>query len=156
AMALCAAMGGNPLLIMQEVARARDERKTLADLIAPVEAAPPKPGPAESELPALPEPEQKLLIALAALGGLPLSAHHLAQIAQVPNPDQHLAALMHRNLVQADDSDYSLAANLIDSVRKQWDMTPARDRAIEYFAELADQSQKSPGLSRKEIGVMLL
>src|SRR5262249_31220704 len=108
AIALCAAKGGNPLLIMQEVAKARDEQKALADLIA-VEAVPAKPGPAPPELAALPEPEQKLLTAMAALGGLPVSAHDLAQIAQVPNAEPHLEALIRRNLVQGDDPDYSPA-----------------------------------------------
>jgi len=139
AQAICAALEGHPLHILQAVALAREEGKTLAEVARRVQAPSPADGLAAEGVAALSEPQRRVLAVLAALGDAPLPADHLAALSGVRDVAPVLKALMARGLVQANSPRYSLTGGVTAYLRRVWDLTPWAERALAHFAAWAER-----------------
>ena len=122
----CRTVEGNPLRILQAAAEGHDERLPLVTLLE-------RGGHAEPT-----ESETKILAAIAALGGAPVSAEHLEVITGVPGAAELLSSLGSRGLVQAAGSGFAVAG-----------LPPAVDNATEetvigHFADWAARMQNAP------------
>ena len=148
--ALCAALEGNPLRILQEVAAARDERRSLIPLAQQTEAAQRSKERLEQSLDALPESERAVLATLAAFAGASVHVKHLTALCALPDSTAVIRRLLQRNLIEAEDSRYRLTGNLAGLLERAWDLTPEKERALTYFAAWAEQHQQSPDELIKE------
>jgi len=138
AQALCTALDGHPLHVLQAVAMVREGDGSLAEIAQRVQV----PAPAEAlmvqVLAPLPEPEKRILMALAALGDVPLQADHLSVLTELPDVAPVLEALQRRGLVQAHSPRYSLTGDLGQVLRQARDLTLWAERALDYFATWAE------------------
>jgi len=142
--ALCTALDGHPLHILQAAAMAREERLPLADVARRVQIPSLTEALTAQVLDVLPESERRVLAALAALGGAPVHADHLAEVAELPDVVPVLNTLQRRGLVQAHSPRYSLAGTLGEVVRQTWDLTPWTERALAYFTIWAEGQRQAP------------
>ncbi len=155
AQALCTALDGHPLHILQAAAMAREEHLPLAEVACRVQTPSPAEALAAQVLDTLPEPEGQVLAILAALGGAPLPADHLAALAGLPNVAPVLETLQRRGLVQAHSPCYSLAGTLGQAVQQTSDLTPWAERALAYFTTWAERQRNAPGRLLEEADPIL-
>ena len=132
----CRTVEGNPLRILQAAAEGHYERRPLEALLEAGGRAQPA------------EPETKLLAAIAALGGAPVSAEHLEAITGVRGVEDVLRSLGSRGLVQASGSGFVVAG-----------LSPAVDDAtkesvIRHFADWAAQMQNAPERLMRDAGAV--
>jgi CARDB len=140
--ALSAAVGGNPLRLLQAAALARETGRPLAELATRLGAAKPPAVFVDEVLPALPESQRRILAVLSALGGVPVDAAHLAAIAEVADPDPALEALERRHLVSR-ASPYRATG----TAGASWlglDLDDVRARAVAHFTAWAASNARSP------------
>lgn len=138
AAALCSAVGGNPLRIRQAAAVICDRGLALdgsTDDIAQ--------DPVADLMASTDEKQRRVLLALAALPGVPQRPLHLAGIAQAPDIEASLAALVRRGLVVRGQSRYRLADGVGDRLRRTEDLKPWTNRAITYFTAWAERHQRA-------------
>jgi len=93
---------------------------------------------ARQTLAPLPDEEKRVLSALAAVGGGPVGASHLAILADVADPRPAFDALLARDLVQPQGLRYSLAGDLDSLLPSIWDLSPWCERALAYFLPWAE------------------
>jgi DNA-binding IclR family transcriptional regulator len=93
---------------------------------------------------ALPATEQQIMAALAALGGAPVHAEHLAAMTGIADVAPILQALQRRGLAQAHSPRYSLTGGLDATLQQVWDLTPWMERALAYFTTWAEAQQQTP------------
>jgi hypothetical protein len=141
AQALCTALDCHPLRILQAAALAREEGLTLAEIARRVQTPSPDEALTTQILAPLPEPEQRVLAALAALGGAPLHAEHLSVLAGLPDVTPVLQTLQNRGLVQAHSPRYSLTGALDQTLQRAWDLTPLMEQALAHFTAWAEEQQ---------------
>jgi hypothetical protein len=122
----CRTVDGNPLRILQAAAETRDDQRPLVSLLEAGGRA----TPTESEV--------RLLGAIGALGGAPVSAEHLEAITGVRGAAEVLSSLGSRGLVQASGSGF-VASELPTAVDDS-----AKESVVEHFAHWAEQVQGSP------------
>lgn len=144
AQALCTALEGHPLRLIQAAALAREGGHTLADVARLAQP----PSPAQSitarTLHSLSKPEQQVLAVLAVLGGAPLPQESLAALIGVADIAPVLDTLQRRGLVQAHSPSYSLAGDLPESLPHMWDLTPWVERVSSYMTTWAESPRLSP------------
>jgi hypothetical protein len=143
AQALCTALEGHPLDILQAVATAQEEDLSLADMAQRVQSAPSATELTELALKSLSEPAQRVVAALAALGGAPLTAEHLSALTELADVAPLLETLLSRGLVQAHSPRYSLAGRLQDLYRTV-DLTPWAERTLAHFSDWAERHRSAP------------
>ncbi len=144
AQSLCAALDGHPLRILQAAAMTREEGIALAEVLGRVQAPAPAEALAAQLVAALSDPEQRILAALAAVGGGPLPTEHIADLAKLPQVVPVLESLQQRGLVQAHSPRYSLTGALGETLRQAWDLTPWAERALAHFATWAEGQRDAP------------
>ncbi|MGQ0570722.1 MAG: choice-of-anchor D domain-containing protein [Armatimonadota bacterium] len=144
AKALCAALEGHPLRILQAVALVRLDGRPLAEVAAGARTADPNAGPAGEVLKPLTEPEHRALAVLAVLRGAAVEAPHVGAIAEVPDVDALLERLLRRGLVQVQNSRYSVTPDLAAAVGRQADLAPWVERASAHFTAWAQERRKTP------------
>jgi hypothetical protein len=138
AVSLCTALGGHPLRIEQAAALIRDRglspdawtRHVAAESVI-----------AES-LTSIDEKQRRVLLALAALAGVPLLMPHVSGIAELPDVESSLAPLVRRGLVLGLQSRYHLADGVADRLRRTEDLKPWVNRAITYFTGWAERHRR--------------
>jgi|GEM_PF-1481357 len=147
---LCAALHGHPLRILQAAAEVRQARRPLADV-----AARPQLVTAEV-LNSLPPAERRVLAALVALGGVPLSADHVAGMTGMAAVLPELERLERRGLVQQHSPTYSPAGGLVASLGSDWagELEDIREGALVYFAQWAAQQQEAETLAASAEAIM--
>jgi len=106
------------------------------------------------ELAPLPDEEKRVLSALAAVGGGPLTLAHLAALADVEDPLPALGALLEPKLIQEDGSLYSLRGDLDRVLPSIWDLSPWCERALAYFLVWAEARREDPAALMEEAGVL--
>ncbi len=144
AQGLCTALGCHPLRLLQAAAIAREEGRSLTEIARRTETPSPAEALTAEVLNALQEPERQVLAALAALGGAPLPADHLAALTGLDDAAPVLEALLQRGLVQAHSPRYSLAGALGQDLQQMWDLTPWAERALTYFTAWAGEQRQTP------------
>jgi hypothetical protein len=162
--ALCTALKGHPLRLLQAAAMAREEGRSLAEVAVRLSAHDKArrtqiPSPVEAltaeTLNALPKPERQVLAALAALDGAPLLADHLAALTGLPNVAPVLEVLQGRGLVQAHSPRYSLAGALGEYLHQVWDLTPWTEGVLAYFATWAERHRSASDRLLEEADAIL-
>ena len=134
AASLCAAIGGRPLRILQAAAVIREQGISLDGWARIFTQSPIVNLMALSD-----EKQRRALLALVALPGVPLRALHVSDIAEVPDIEPSLTALVRRGLVVSTQSRYQLADGVGDRLRRTEDLKPWANRAITYFTAWAER-----------------
>jgi len=135
---LCAALEGHPQRILIAAGLLRD-RGSLLD--AWVNAITPEKLIDES-MAALDPKQQRILLVLAALPGVPIRPQHIAGIAELGDIEPSLAALLQRALVVGTPSGHRLAGGVADRLRRIEDVNPLLNRAITYYVSWAERYRR--------------
>jgi hypothetical protein len=151
AAALCAAVGGQPLGVIQAAARVRDDGQALEQALREAQPATPAPAaPPPPDLGSLSTAEQQILAVLAAAGGATVGQEHLAPLTGQQDVVPALEALLRRGLVEAHSPRYSLTGDLPAHLAQLWDLHPWDDRLLGYFTTWAEAHQREPEQVREE------
>jgi len=150
AASLCAAIGGRPLRILQTAAVIREHEISL-DGWARIFTQ----NPIVNLMALSDEKPRRALLALAALPGVPLRALHVSDIAEVPDIEPSLTALVRRGLVVTTQSRYQLAAGVGDRLRRTEDLKPWANRAITYFTAWAERYLRRQDILLQESEALL-
>jgi hypothetical protein len=151
AAALCTALEGHPLRIVQAASLIRDigipvdecaRSLTPASLIAKLIAS-------------LDDKQRRALLALTALPGVPLQAQDIAGIAEVIDLEASLMLLVRRGLIVNSQSRHRLADGVGDQLRRTEDLKPWTNRAITYFTACAERNRRSPAILLEESEALL-
>jgi DNA-binding IclR family transcriptional regulator len=103
---------------------------------------------------ALPAPERQVMAALAALGGAPVHADHLADLTGIADVATTLQALQRRGLAQAHSPRYTLTGGLDATLQQVWDLTPWRERALAHLTAWAEAQSSSDRLLEEADGIV--
>jgi len=144
---LYARLDGHPLHLLQAAAEMREGRPIAEPALIDE-------GSGRQALASMSEDQRRILSALAAVGGGPVGAAHVAALAKVADPLPLLDSLIERKLVQAHSPRYSLTGNLPDLLPKFLDLTPWREQALGYFIGWAEAHQGEPAALLEEAGVL--
>ena len=147
---LCAAIGASPLRIMQAAAVIREHGISLdgwAHIITQ--------SPIVDLMASIDEKQRRALLALAALPGVPLRALHVSAIADVPDIEPSITALVRRGLVVSSQSRHQLADGVGDRLRRTEDLKPWTNRAITYFTAWAERHPRSQDILLQESEALL-
>ena len=147
---LCAAIGGNPLRILQAAAVIRDQGIPV-DECARIIAK----NPIVNLLASIDERQRRALMALASLPGVPLQALHVSAIAEAPDAELSLTALVRKSLVVVSQARYQLVDGVSDRLRRTEDLKPVTNRAITYFTAWAERNQRSRDILLQESEALL-
>jgi hypothetical protein len=151
AASLCAALGGHPVRVLQAAALVRDHGMSVGNCARSL-----APATLIAELLALlDEKQRRALLALTALPGVPLTAQHVAGIAELTDIEPALRMLARRGLVDASDSRHRLVDCVADQLRRNEDLKPWVNRAITYFTAWAERYRRSPGRLLEESEALL-
>lgn len=152
---LCNALGGHPLRILQAVAMAQEKGDSLAEVARRLQTPSPTKALTTQIIQSRSEPQQRILAALAALGGAPVSAEHLAALTGLTNVEPILDTLQRSGLVQAHSPRYSLTGTLGQDLSQMWDLTAWAERALAHFTTWAEAQQRAPERLVEDIEVIL-
>ena len=137
---LCAAIGGHPLRILQAAALIREQgispdewaRIVTQSLIA------------EAGVVARREAAARVVGVDRAAWRAAAPLQHVSGIAEVPDIEPSLTALVRRGLVVSSQSRYQLADGVGDRLRRTEDLKPWVNRAITYFTAWAERHPRRP------------
>jgi len=138
-------LNGHPLEILQHIAGVRENKEWLADVADRVQKNASQPTRVETLLKPLSQEQRSVLAALAALGGIALSARQIGAIAGIQEAKSELNELVKTHLVELhpmpqQDIRYSLSKNLLPSVQQQENLTPYLQQATSLFTLWAQQA----------------
>jgi len=153
--ALATALGGHPMRLLQAAASAREESRAIVDVLRAVQAAPSPHAVTVQVLQSLEEKEQRLLAAIAAVGGVGLSASVLGELTDLRDPEPLLQSLMGRGLVETQKNRYVLAPGVAAAANESLDVRVWEDRAIDFFVTWADQHRRKRGSLVEESSALL-
>lgn len=139
AAALAATLDGHPLRIRQAVSLLRSrglapDRWT--DHLSPDTLI------AEA-LTSIDDRERRVLLALAAMSGVPIQLPHVSGIADLTEVGPTLTALARRGLVSRHQLRHRLVEGVADRLRRTEDLKPPVNRAITYFTAWADRQRRN-------------
>jgi|GEM_PF-809332 len=139
ATAIYAGLNGHPLEILQHIVGVRESKEWLADVAGRVQKNTSQKARTEQLLKPLDQQKRSILAALAALGGIAISAKQALAIAD-EGAESDLGTLKGMHLVQQEGSRYSLSKNLLDSVREIENLIPYKKRAVSFFTKWAQHT----------------
>ncbi len=126
------ALHGIPADIIREASDAAVEGRTLAEVVARIE------GPAAAApVEVLTEGEHAVVLAAAALGGVPVGREHLGAITGAPDA---VAALERRAIVRAASPTLVLDSSWLARLAGQRELAEWHSRWLDYFASWASNS----------------
>ena len=133
------AFRGNPLKILQRVARAKTERVSLAQLAAELELS--LEAPLEQAAQKDSRGYRLILGLLAAFSSLAASARTLAEASgeTIQTVHQTLEELRLLHLVELEDDRYRLAENFSEYLAENWPLNTYRERLLQFYLEWAQQ-----------------
>jgi NB-ARC domain len=152
---LCAALEGHPLRLLQLAALVREDGRSLTDLAARLRIGPAAEALREQALATCSEQEQRILTVLAVPRGAGLGEQHVDALTGIADVAPVLDALQRRKLVQAHSPRYSLTGSLDETLREEWDLNPWNERALEHFADWAEQQRQAPERVAEEADAIL-
>ncbi|HEX6383289.1 MAG TPA: ATP-binding protein, partial [Anaerolineae bacterium] len=136
AQGLAAQLEGHPLQILRMASLVRDGELSLTQLDGYRLAGAGQVTAQRVE--ALPERERRVVLGLAAVGGLPVSELHVAALAGLPDASVALQALAERGLVQIQDQQVSLPGDVAAALQQEADLAVHRTWALATFTQLAE------------------
>ena len=137
---LCTAIGGHPRRIQQAAVIARERGISFDGWTRHI-----TPASLITELmTSIDEKQRRALLALTALPGVPLQVQQISGLAEVPDIEPSLVALVRRGLVVSSQSRHQLADGVSDRLRRTDDLKPWVNRAITYFSAWAERYRRSP------------
>lgn len=142
---LCAALGGSPLRILQAAALICEQTLPPDEWHRIV-----KEHLVVSLMASIDDKQRRALLSLASAPGTPLTALHIAGIAEVIDIEPSLAALVRRGLVVTSQSRYRLAEGVTDRLRRTEDLKPWASRAITYFSGWAERHARKQEILLQE------
>jgi hypothetical protein len=148
--AICVALNGHPLHILQVITQAGNEDRPLAEVAAELSATTDNKKQMALGLASLTLPEKQIVEALSSLNGAALSPEQLETITGLSDSQPVLEALLKRHLIQADHFRYSITESLGRVLHGEPDLNSWAERALNYFTTWAEQQQSSPELMLKE------
>jgi hypothetical protein len=143
ARALCRALRGHPLRILQAVAAGRD--RPLEEVAAQAEAAVAAGAPPAEAVATTSAPERRILGVLSVLDGVPLGQEHIAAVADVPDPAGTLDVLERRELVGALSPRFALREATTDDLERRLDTTDWAAAILSYLATWAESNRHDYG-----------
>jgi len=152
---LCTALDGHPLNLLQAAAMVREEGRSLAEVTRLTQTPSPVETLTAETLNALSGPERQVLMVLAALGGAPLYADHLAATTGLADAAPVLETLQRRGLVQAHSPSYSLAGALGEYLQQVEDLTPWAERVLAQLTIWAEGQRQAPASLLEEADAIL-
>jgi hypothetical protein len=155
AQALCTAVDGHPLHILQAVAVVREGGCSLAEMVQRVQTPSPAEALSAQVLDRLSEPERRVVAALAVLGDAPVQADLLHALTDLPDVMPVVQALEARGLVQAHSPCYSLPGTLGETVRQTWDLTLWAERVLAHLITWTEQRGRAPDQLMEEADAIL-
>jgi hypothetical protein len=143
ARALCRALGGHPLRILQAVAAGRD--RPLDEVAALAQAAVAAGAPVAESVAPTSGPERRILGVLSVLDGVPLGEEHIAAVAGVPDPGPPLSGLERRELVAAHSPRFALREATTEELERRLDTTDWAAATLSYLATWAESNHDDYG-----------
>lgn len=140
AQAIFDAMNGHPLEILQQIAGVRGSKEWLADVASRVQKVTSPKARVKQLLKPLDQQKRSILAALAALGGIALTANQVSAIVDVRDPKEDFATLERMHLVRQEDSRYCLSTNLLSSIQQIENLTFYLERAVTCFTKWAQNN----------------
>jgi hypothetical protein len=136
------ALKGNPLRVLQEVAMARLNDRSLTSIAQDLQSdGSPEKLTARITAP-LSDVEHRMLSALAIFSGASVRATTLGELLQVDDAETILEDLEDRHLVRAIRGRYKLAGEVAPFTPKETKTTEERKRAVAYFADWIERHQR--------------
>jgi len=155
ARSLAATLKGHPLHILQAAALARDEDRSLEEVVSQAQAVSLGEVLTTQILASLSDSERQVLATLAVLGDAPLHTEHLSSVTGLPNVIPVLETLQQRGLVQAHSPRYSLTGDLAQTLQRTWDLAPWAERILAHFIAWAEGQQQAPDRLSEEADPIL-
>ena len=156
AQALCTALDGHPLHILQAASMTREEGHPLVEIAQRVRSVSPDKALTAQVLASLPEPGRRVLAALAVLNGASLKADHLSELTGLPDVTPVLETLLQRGLIQAHSPRYTLTGTLEQDLRQRaLNLTPWAERALAYFTTWAERHRTATDRLLEEADAIL-
>jgi len=135
---LCEALQGHPLRILQAAGLLRDRATPVGASAREISS-----GTLVAEsIASIDQKQRHVLLALAALPGVPMKGHHIAGIAEIADIEPSLAPLVQRALVLATQSGHRLADGVADRLRRTEDLNPWVNRAVTYYTAWAERYRR--------------
>ncbi|GEM_PF-1844905 len=153
--AICKALNGHPLELLQTVAWVGKDNRDLVSVARQVQSATSPKELLAQLLESLPEPDKRVLALLAALAGVAMLIRQAAALTHISQIDSILKKLQERHLVQSDGTRYSLSSNLVELLQQRWDLTGWLEKALTYFRTWAAHNQPAPNELLAESDVLL-
>jgi hypothetical protein len=153
--ALCQALNGYPLYLIQAAAMMRDQKRSLPDLLASLSGEEPGTDLASQALAVASRDEQRLLAAVASLGGAPLHERHIPALTKISDPKPVLQSLMQRGLIQAHSPKYTLAGCMPGALQEGGSLDAWREWALDYFQDWAESRVRETRQILEEAGGIL-
>ncbi|OQY20120.1 MAG: hypothetical protein B6I35_10795 [Anaerolineaceae bacterium 4572_32.2] len=155
ARALCTALRGHPLHLIQAAALAREKGLSLTEVARQARTPSPVKALATQVLDALSKPERQILAVLALLKETSLPAEHLAAITGLADVGPASQMLLRRGLAQAHSPRYSLTGDLAQTLEQKWNLAPWGERALAHFTAWAEGQQQTPNHLLEEADAIL-
>ncbi|MEA5576999.1 hypothetical protein VB694_11285, partial [Anabaena sp. UHCC 0451] len=139
--ALCTALEGHPLRILQAVGLVREDNLTLT-VVSQRFNSQGNQDKIKHLLSSLSKPERMILIILAALGiNVALGAERIADLIAISEVKPVLKNLLNRHLVQVDGEHYILSDSIVEYLRKSEDISIWMENITNYFQNWILQNQ---------------
>ncbi|MEO1210111.1 MAG: choice-of-anchor D domain-containing protein [Cyanobacteria bacterium J06638_20] len=103
----------------------------------------------------LAEDARRVLAALGVIGSVPVRVHHIASLIGTTNPQTVLEDLERQGWLTTDGYRYTLAPNLLDPLRQQWNLSPWVQPIINHFLQWTQKHASVTGALPQEGNLLL-
>ena len=152
--ALCIALEGHPLRLIQAAAIFREEQHASALGLLQLNTSAMANALAARLVASLSEPERRIVAALAALGDASVRAEHLSGMTGLSDVESILDGLVQRALLRAEGSGYRLDAVLIQELQQLSDAHRWSEKALVYFLDWIERHRDQFDRIVSEIDVL--
>ncbi|MBX9254113.1 tandem-95 repeat protein [Desmonostoc muscorum CCALA 125] len=143
---LCTVLEGHPLQLILTIATVQEEKRSLSEVVQQLQPSQQNNSLIKQILASRTKPQLVILAVLAALGGVALLMTQAAAMSKLPDAEVILQTLVKWNLVEMEGDRYNLNQTLVEAVQQEYDLTPWRENALEYFKSWTQQYQTAPSL----------
>ncbi|MBW4508310.1 MAG: hypothetical protein KME64_17615 [Scytonematopsis contorta HA4267-MV1] len=143
--ALCKALDGHPLQILQASALVKEENISLVVFAQQINTTASSSSGNERLLKSLTKAQRMILVLLAAFGAnIALGAELIGDLTEIPQIKPILETLLRRNLVQVDEERFNIASSLVEELCQKENITAFMEKSVSYFTNWV---QKNQGIS---------
>lgn len=151
---ICTALDGHPLHIRQVAAQARENNRSLADVVD-VAMHWPSNRMSPVALMDLSSEERSVLALLSVFGDAPLGLEHISELAEVPDASEVLNSLQRRRLVQSHSPSYSLTEPPPPTLEAEFDRERETKKLSEHLANWAKEHRGDPKRVLEDEGALM-